>query len=399
VTGLIEREHRPAFAVLFTAFVLFGISWTVIGAALPRVLADFAWDYLAAGVVIAAGSLGYFLSAYVAGRLVDRIGFRSAMTTGLALDAVGLLVFAATSSALLNALLYFLIGVGQGFIEVAVNWSTVKMAPKGSGRPMSLMHGAFSIGAVVGPLLTGAILAAAVPWAFTYRAVGALFLALLVVCWLVPVHGLEGSRNVHAHHRAELHGEPTFWLGFLVLMLYVGVEMGFSNWLGEYFVAALGATAAAGAFAVSVFWAGLLAGRFGMPLLYRGTRQDRVLNALGGLLLAATVALVFAGFQGGVSIAFLASAVAGFGCSCIYPLSISLVGEAFPDAQGEAMGFASAGGGLGAFLFPLGMACVSKPWGIRAGYVALIPLAVALLAAGLFLASAAHRRARRKALA
>jgi MFS family permease len=97
--------------------------------------------------------------------------------------------------------------------------------------------------------------------------------------------------------------------------------------------------------------------------------------------------------------AFLASGLAGLGCSCIYPVSISLVGEAFPDAQGEAMGFASAGGGLGALLFPLTMAYVSKSWGIRSGYVTLIPMAFVVLAAGLFLSSAAHRRARRKAQA
>lgn len=391
--SIILRQHRPAFAILFAAFVLFGTSVTVIGAALPRVLADFAWDYLAAGAVIAAGSLGYFISAYLAGRLIDRIGFRASMALGLALDALGLLLFAATSSATLNACLYFLIGVGQGFIEVAVNWSIVKMAPNASGRPMSLMHGAFSIGAVAGPLAMGALIAWAVPWVVAYRIIGGLFLVLLAALGLIPVRGLEGSAGAQQHHRAELYREPTFWLGFLVLMLYVGVEMGLSNWMGEYFVTALGATAAAGAFAVSVFWGGLLAGRFGVPLFARGSHQGAVLNVLGAVLVVSTVTLALLGFIGGIPVAFVASAVAGFGCSCIYPVSMSLVGEAFPDAQGEAMGVASAGGGLGAFLFPLATAYVARSWGIRASYVAFIPGALAVLGAGILLASAAHRRA------
>ena len=369
---------------------------TVIGAALPRVLADFAWDYLAAGFVIASGSLGYFLSAYIAGRLIDRLGFRASMAIGLALDALGLLAFAATSSAPLNAFLYFLVGVGQGFIEVAVNWSIVKMAPEASGRPMSLMHGAFSLGAVAGPVATGVVIARAIPWVFTYRAIGILFLVVLAVSFFIPIRGLEGSTGIQAHHRAELHGEPTFWLGFVVLMLYVGVEMGLSNWLGEYFVSALGSTAAAGAFAVSAFWTGLLAGRFGVPLLYRGSRQDRVLIILGAILVAATIALAVVGFVGGVAIAFIASAIAGFGCSCVYPVSISLVGDAFPDAQGEAMGFAAAGGGLGALLLPLTTAYAARFWGIRAGYITFIPMAFAVLVTGILLSSAAQHRARRK---
>ena len=395
--SFIARNHRPAFLILFASFVLFGISVTVIGAVLPRVLADFGWDYLAAGTVLAAGSMGTLLAAYFAGRVIDRVGFRSAMAIGLILDAAGLMVFATTASVPLNAVLYFLIGVGQGFIEVAVNWSIVKMVPQGSGRPMSLMHGAFSVGAVAGPMAAGAAMASGIPWAIIYRVLGGLFLVLLVFSCLVPGRGLEGSAaGTRAHHRAELHGEPVFWLGSIVLLLYVGVEMGLSNWMGEFFVSGLGATAASGAFAVSAFWLGLLAGRFGVPLLYRGPRQDKVLDILGTILVVSTTALAVLGYCGGVKIAFLVSAVAGVGCSCVYPLSMSLVGEAFPDAQGEAMGFASAGGGLGSFLFPLGLAYVARSWGIRAGYVALVPLAFAVLGAGILLSSAFQRRVRKQ---
>ncbi len=394
--SLIARGHRPAFLILFASFVLFGTSVTVIGAVLPRVLADFAWDYLAAGSVIAAGSAGTFLAAYLAGRVIDRLGFRPAMVIGLVLDAAGLMVFAATASVPLNAFVYFLIGAGQGFIEVAVNWSIVKMAPESSGRPMSLMHGAFSIGAVAGPVAAGAAIAAGIPWGVIYRVLGGCFLLLLATAFLVPGRGLEGAdAGSGAGRRAGLHGEPAFWLGSIVLMLYVGVEMGLSNWMGEFFVSALGTTAASGAFAVSTFWMGLLAGRFGVPLLYKGPRHDRVLDVLGVILGVATAALAVLGYCGGAAAAFLFSAVAGFGCSCVYPLSMSLVGEAFPEAQGEAMGFASAGGGLGSLLFPLGLACVAKSWGIRAGYLALVPLAFSVLGTGLLLSSAIHRRSRR----
>ncbi|HWQ08679.1 MAG TPA: MFS transporter, partial [Holophaga sp.] len=371
--SLIERRYLPAFGALFASFILFGTSVTVIGAVLPRVLAEFRWGYLEAGSVLATGSVGYLLAAYLAGRAIDRIGFRTSMALGCALNVVGLLGFAATGSVAWNAFLYALIGVGQGFIEVAVNWSIIKMAPDGSGRPMSLMHGAFSVGAVAGPVAAGGFLALAIPWTLLYRAMAGLFLGLFAVALLVPARGLEGRAAAQAHHRAELHGEPVFWLGFVMLMLYVGVEMGLSNWVGEFFVSALGATAATGAFAVSAFWIGLLAGRFGVPLLYRGSRHDRVLWALGAILAVATLVLAASSLAGGLAVAFAASGLAGFGCSCIYPVAISMVGEAFPEVQGEAMGFASAGGGLGSCLFPLGLAFVARSWGIRAGFLALIP--------------------------
>jgi fucose permease len=377
--SLVPREHRAAYGVLFASFVLFGTSLTVIGAVLPRMLADFGWSYLSAGFVIASGAAGFFVSAYGAGRIADRAGFRTCISIGLLLNVAGLLAFAWTPSAILNAFIYFVVGVGQGFLEVAVNWSIVKMAPGASGRPMSLMHGAFSIGAVSGPIMAGAIITNGLPWGFTYRVLGLVFLALLIVVAATPTQGLSGSFEDRAAHRDGLTRQPAYWLGFTVLMLYVGVELGLSNWMGEFFVTVLRAEASTGAFAVSVFWGGILAGRFGVPWLYRGPRQDRVLLISAGVIALAAALLASTGFSGMRVLAFGASAMAGLGCACVYPIAVSLVGESFPQARGEAMGFASAGGGLGALLFPMGTGFIAKTWGLRVAYVTYIALALAVL--------------------
>lgn len=391
--SLVPREHRAAYALLFTAFVLFGASVTVIGAVLPRALAEFRWDYATAGFVIAAGAAGYFLSAYGAGRAVDRLGFRLTVGLGLLLNGAGLLVFASTPSAMTNAALYFLIGVGQGFVEVAVNWSIVKMAPGASGRPLSLMHGAFSIGAMAGPVAAGTVIARGLPWSLTYRLIGLLFVALLAALAFVRIHGLAGTPESRSHHRRALAKEPAYWLGFVVLMLYVGAEMGLSNWMGAFFVSVLGAEASVGAFAVSVFWGGLLAGRFGVPWLYHGPRQERVLLLSCVLLVGAAALLASSGFSGGRAMAFGASALAGLGCACVYPVAVSLVGEAFPEAGGEAMGFASAGGGLGALVFPMATGLVARTWGLKVGYLIHIVVALAVLGTAALLVFAVRRRA------
>ena len=391
---ILAREHRPAYGVLFASYILFGISCTVVGATLPRILADFGWDYLAAGLVIALGSVGYFSATYLAGRLIDRTGFRTVMTLGPGLAAAGLLAFALRPGVAVNGLLYFLVGVGQGFIEVAVNWSVVKLADGRSDRAMSLMHGAFALGAVAGPVAAGLLTAAALPWGWIFRGIGGLFLALMAAPLCIRARGLEGGTPAAGHHRASMWREPAYWLGFWVLLLYVGVEMGISNWLAEYFVAGLGSTPARGAFAVSAFWAGLLAGRFGIPLLQGNVGRDRVLFLLGWVLAGAVLMLALAPAfgPGRVAAAFAASAIAGFGCSCMYPITMSLVGEAFPETQGEAMGFASTGGGAGALIFPLATAQVARLWGIRTGYALFVPFAVCVLVGLIRLSAAARRR-------
>jgi MFS family permease len=73
---------------------------------------------------------------------------------------------------------------------------------------------------------------------------------------------------------------------------------------------------------------------------------------------------------------------------------MSLVADAFPDARGEAMGFAAAGGGAGAFLLPFATAFVGKKFGIRIGYAIFIPLAFGVLAVSAFLARVTGKYAR-----
>jgi len=64
--NLIEPRFRGLFLSLFALFILYGTSMTVIGATLPKILASFHWNYLAAGIVIGAGAVAYFVSTYVA---------------------------------------------------------------------------------------------------------------------------------------------------------------------------------------------------------------------------------------------------------------------------------------------------------------------------------------------
>jgi fucose permease len=392
--AVIEPRFRPLFAALFAVFVVFGTSMTIIGATLPKLLADFSWSYLAAGVVLGAGAVAYFCTTFVAGHLVKRWGAQVTIVAGLVIDAVGLTFFAMTPSPLVNTLLGALIGVGQGCVEIGVNWSTLGIDREGNGRAMNLMHGAFALGAIVGPLSVGVLISQGFDWIAVYRGMALVFALLALVV-------LAGSfRPLHEHRtsarRERLPTRPAYWLSFVALFFYVGVELGVSNWIAQYFVEVFSYSAAAGALLVALFWGGLLAGRFGVPLLKHGRDPAAILIALS---LIATLAIVllcaigyFAAGAAPTSAALVLVAVAGFGCSVYYPEVITIVGRCFPEAQGQAIGFAATGGGVGAFVFPFLMSAFTQHWGIHAGFASYAILAIAMSASAVALARAAARQ-------
>lgn len=387
---MVERRHAPIYAFLVCLFALFGTSMTVIGATLPRILENFGWSYGTAGAVIAANAIGYFGSVFAAGRIVGRIGPRTAALIGLSLVSGGLALFAASPGPALNLALYALIGIGQGFLEILVNWSVMRMDRE--GRAMSIMHAAFSIGAVAGPFAVGWLLASGRPWVLVYRGMALLFGVLLAAGLALPFDRL-GRETV----AARTGGGPSvrdraYVLGFAVLFLYVGAELGISNWAAELFVRSFRESEATGSFMVSLFWLGLLAGRLGIPLLLPRARQEKVLVVLSAGLAASTLLLAVSSFFGppAALVGAASVALAGLFCSSIYPIVIFLEGRAHPGAEGAAIGFAGAGGGLGAFLFPFLMSRIAGAAGVNVGF-AFYALVAALVSA-LALALAATTR-------
>ncbi|HCM26505.1 MAG: hypothetical protein A2Z99_10770 [Treponema sp. GWB1_62_6] len=393
--SMVEKPFRSLYATLFSIFILFGTSMTIIGATLPRILSDFSWDYATAGAVIAAGAVGYFMSTFAAGVFVAKFGARAVILAGLALEISGLTFFAATPSAPLNLALNLAIGIGQGFIELTVNWATLRMDKSGTGRAMNLMHGAFAAGAFAGPFAIGLLLGADLPWAYIYRGIAVLFVFVAITVAFLPFTALgEERKQAKIDKKVSLLGHPAYWLGFFALLLYVGVELGVSNWIAEYFVSVFGAAAATGSFMVSLFWGGLLLGRFGFPLFLKDARQGVVLISMSILMTVSVVALAaFSLLEAGpyvIPFAVTVSFLAGLGCSIVYPIVVTFVGGIFPGAQSEAIGFASMGGGIGAFVFPYLMANVSGVWGLGAGFAtyAFFSLAVVAACVGLVRAAA-----------
>ena len=87
---LIEPRFRGLFLSVFALFTLFGNSMTIIGATLPKILANFHWDYLTAGIVLGAGAVAYFVSTFIAGYLVKHWGSKPTILLALALIVAGL---------------------------------------------------------------------------------------------------------------------------------------------------------------------------------------------------------------------------------------------------------------------------------------------------------------------
>ncbi len=362
-----NRKYISSFILVCTSFIVFGFSMTILGAVLPEIIDGFSWSYTAAGTVFAAGSVSYFISAFISGILIRKIPLKALLSGGLLLVSVPLFFFGTVPSFVFHVFLNFCVGFGHGAVEVVANFTVSNIEKKGENRWMSLLHAAFASGAFVGPIIAGIILRSEGTWQLAFRIIGAATLltgiyALTVHLERVPVPG----KSEKIRHAVGSIKEKFLIICTVTLLVYVGVEIGVSNWISEFFVRVGGGDKAAGSLMVSFFWGGLLAGRLLLPAVFKKIRLTTQLIISGAVVAFSVLFIVFVrdrillGFTVGIS---------GLGCALIYPSIMSIVGHHYKRDKNIPLSLVSTAGGMGAFVFPFIMSGIAQGFGLVAGFI------------------------------
>ena len=350
----------------FVNFVFFGAVVILVGAAVPEILRTYSWRYVEMGAILAGGSIGYFVSTFVCGILLRRWGPKRVIVYGLVLQAVGLAAFGQMPSLVINAIALLLIGLGQGGSEVVTNFSVVRIEHSGRSNLMNFIHAAFTAGAIVGPLGIGQLIERGYPWQVAFLALAFLSLLMALAFTLLSFETVSADPAKQENSPLSyLMSQPLMLLLTTLILLYVGVEIGTSNWIAEYFVQSLGVSAASGAYTVSLFWMGLLAGRLSVAIFYR--RDDQAVLLVTACIMAA---LSLSLGLWGDSFVWKAACFfsTGMGFSIVYPVVVVLAGRFFPTQQEMAIAIISTGGGVGSFAFPFAMSSLADSWGIERAF-------------------------------
>ncbi len=377
-----KTASKSLFVGLVVNFILFGASMTIFGAAIPKIIRLYDWSYSAAGLVLAASSVGYLCSTFISGFLIRKIGGRWLVVSTLIVDGVSFLFFARFPSVALNVGLNFLIGFGQGGTEVVSNIAVIQMERDGKSRLMNLLHSSFCIGAILGPLGVASFLGSAVSWQIIFPIIGGAIILMAVVLFTrrFPDVGevtprapeIAGETAVSGAGDTGGYSSPVtnlstrrilLFMFSMLMLLYVGMELSMSNWSAEFFVIRLGVAEGTGAFMVAILWFGLFIGRLGLSMFYHGTRQEMVLLILN---MASAVFILLMLFSKSLAVSAVLVFLVGLGLSGVYPLVMTLVGKGTRSTV--AVGIVSTAGGIGSFSFPFILAYIADAAGLHRAF-------------------------------
>lgn len=275
------QSYRGSFAVMTSLFFLWGFMTVFNDILIPRFKEAFTLNYFHAMLVQFAffgayfvGSVLYFLISATAGDPIARIGYKRGVILGLLISAAGSALFwpaATLTSYPLFLVALFIVGLGFAMLQIAANpYVTILGPERTASSRLNLAQGFNSVGTTLGPLIGGFLIFSYFAHSGAHGAdsVKVPYLAFcLVFVALAGVFTLIHLPDIHAGEIEKGAGAlkyPHVVLGILAIFMYVGgeVSVGSSiiNFLGQKTVAGLSALEAKNY--VSLFWGGMLIGRF-----------------------------------------------------------------------------------------------------------------------------------------
>ncbi len=351
------NDHTPArpryflLALAFIGFISLGLPDAVMGVAWPSVRDTFQRRQEAIAVVLVISGVGYLLSSFLAGRLMQACGIGRVLAGSTGLVATAMFGFGCAPiwpAFLLCALVH---GLGSGAIDSGLNGYA---AHHMSARQMIWLHACYCFGALVGPVLMSSVLARGCHYSVGYSVVGGIMLTMMIL-FLITQRSWGETTPIAAKQRLPTRPrvvlrQPAVWLQMAVFFLYTGLEVTFSQWTYTVLTESRHVRPDTAGLAVGVYWGSIGIGRVLSGIIAERVGIDRLLRY--GLLGAGCGALLFAA-RLPVEATFLGLSLAGLGLAPVFPGLMSRTPQRLgPELSRHAIGFQVGAAMVGAAAVP-----------------------------------------------
>lgn len=158
VPSSLRGMPRETYVLAVVAFCV-ALGFGIVAPAIPLFALQFGVGTTAAGAVVSAFALMRFVSGLGAGRLVDRLGERTALVGGIAVVAVSSLLAGLAVSYPQLLVLRGVGGVGSAVFSISSTSLLLRVASAAQrGQTQGVYRAGFLLGGIVGPALGGAVI-------------------------------------------------------------------------------------------------------------------------------------------------------------------------------------------------------------------------------------------------
>jgi FHS family L-fucose permease-like MFS transporter len=394
---LTERKYVAPFVLVTSLFFLWAIGVNLNDVLIPHFKKAFGLSDFQSSFIQIAFFGGYFLGALPAGWLMEKIGYKGGILTGLLICAAGALLFIPAS--LIGAYGFFLLALfvmssGQSFLEVGANpYVTVLGPAQSSERRLNLAQSFNAVGAVITPFLGAMFILSGIEYTsgqlaamsqqqleayrgqeasmvrVPYLVITGIFLLVAALIYFSRLPEV-GSKESDSGNKAEtglsnILAHPHLIKGVVAQFFYVGAQVGVGSFVIRFVKHTMPDTPEkmAAQFLVAHQF-GFMAGRFAGSAIMKRVPAPKLLSIFGiGALACIAVGITTSGL-----VSVLAIVLVGFFNSIMFPtiFALSLKNLGNLTKRGSSLLVMSIIGGA---LIPAAMGRISDATNIQMAFV------------------------------
>ena len=334
-----------ATTAYYLSFIILGLTTAASGPSLLK-LAEHTGSALdRISLIFVFGSFGYLVGSFLGGRLFDRISGHKLMAITMLIVGIASVLIPISRSLEILLFAMFLSGIASGILDVGCNTLLMWIHGDKAGPFLNGLHFFFGVGSLTAPLMFEQALAQTGDIHWLYWSFAIVCIPVMIWLWFLkePEHG--GTDEIKSASFSML---PVFVMAVL-FFLYVGLELGFGNWIYTYAFTLKLETDLTAARLTSAFWGSFTVGRLlGVWISTRLRSKTILFMDIIGCAISIVVIMLwkdssFALWVGTIGL--------GLSMASIFPTFIMLAGEQMK-ITGAITGWFLVGSGAGSMLLP-----------------------------------------------
>ena len=353
----------------------FFVNGSVIGGWVPHVpdkARELGLNPAQLGAILLAGGCGATLAMPLAGWFTSKIGSKRVVLIGGCMMPLALALAVIAPAPWIMAVGLLLLGLSGASMDVAMNSQGVVVEKQLGRRTISLFHGIWSMGGMLGSAATAAALSRGLRPGLVVGVLAGLLVAII----LSMQHGLieQAAEQTHGRqHMTRPHGRLLF-LGMLAFSAMLS-EGAVADWSGLYLRVVRHLGEGVVGFGYSAFAAAMVIGRLTGDRFVARVSELRALR-YGGLLAACGTVMVL--LTHGLLASLPGFALMGFGLSNVSPILYRSAGQVPGVAPGAAIATAVGIGYAGLLIGPPLLGVLGRATGVGSIFMVVTCLCLAL---------------------
>jgi len=353
---MIPGANRQTQNILYSIFLIYGLSWVAIDPLIPVIAEELRVGYDKMGIALFIGSAIMLLATFISGRLSDRYDIKKIIITGLSLLLFVFFIFGIYLNYFIFIIIMLLIRAGFGILDTSIHTFSSRLSDGKVSKIFINLNIFWHIGAIVAPLLISSTLLLNIRPKFVFLFLSLAYSIVLIVFYKIcPARALNSKlqgkdipkRSTITKIEFSSLRNPVVILCSLVMFFFLGAIAGFSTWFTTYFLA-FEIKVSISSFLLSFYWLFATIGLYAMGRLAKRIKETKLL--LWGYIIGIISLLIFALCPIlYIKIIFLIIIAISF--SGVYPLVVAISAQIDSKNTGTILGFVIAIAFSGSIVF------------------------------------------------